>query len=313
MSRFKRVLVTGGSGRLGSYVVDELLPHYQVTVLDLTPPTQDVTFIQADIGDRTTLSNAFRNIDAVIQLAALDLGVNAEEHRFFQVNVQGLWNVLEHAESAGVKRTVVCSSLSALEITREHPPQYLPVDIHHACAPVHAYGISKLTGEVMAKAFSRRAKMEVFCLRPAFVVRDPVVYSLAKLIAENDGTQAPEPAHDPSWEPQRKPRPGSRSFITPKDVARCFRASLEAEVPEFDIFHVVAADTYSALDTLEVIRREFGNDPQVRDPELYANDPRASIYDIAHTREVLGWEPLQRWGDVMARVMSDYKDKKTTT
>ncbi len=312
MSRLKRILVTGGSGRLGRYVVDELLPDYQVTVLDRTPPTQDVTFIEADIEDRATLSNAFNDIDAVIQLAALDLGVNAEEHRFFQVNVQGLWNVLEHAEAAGVKRTVVCSSLSAMDITRAHPPQYLPVDVHHPRAPIHAYGISKLTGEVMAKAFSRRGKMQVFCLRPAFIVRDPVVYSLAQLIAENDGTQAPEPAHDPSWEPQRKPRPGSRSFVTPGDVARCFRASLEAEVPEFDIFHVVAADTYSALDTSEVIGREFGNDPQVRNPKLYTNNPRASIYDIEHTREVLGWEPQERWADVMDRVIKKTKDTKTT-
>jgi len=304
MRAYERILVTGGSGRLGAFVVDELHPHYQVTVLDRTPPTQDVAFIQADIEDRGSLAGAFTGIDAVIQLAALDLGVNAEENRFFQVNVQGLWNVLEFAESAGVRRTVVCSSLAALNITREHPPHYLPVDVNHPSAPVHAYGISKRVGEIMAQAFSRRSAMEVFCLRPAFIVRDPAVYGLAHLIAAADGTQPPEPAADPAWIPQRKARPGSRSFVSPRDTARCFRAALEAEVPAFDIFHVVAADTYSALGTIEVVRREFGNDPEIRDPGLYASDPRASIYDITHTREVLGWEPREQWSDLMARTLS---------
>ena len=304
MEPYQRIMVTGGSGRLGSFVVDELLPDYQVTVLDLSPPKQGVAFIEADIEVRASLAEAFTGIDAVIQLAALDMGVDAEEDRFFRVNVQGLWNVLEFAESAGVRRTVVCSSVSALNISRRHPPRYLPVDVDHPARPVHAYGISKLAGEVVAEAFSRRSAMEVFCLRPAFIVRDPAVHGLATLIAEADGTRPPTPAADPAWEPQRKERPGSRSFVSPGDTARCFRAALEAEVPEFDIFHVVAADTYSALDTIEVVRREFGNDPEIRAPGLYATDPRASIYDIAHTRDVLGWQPRERWSDVLARVIS---------
>jgi len=307
---YKRILVTGGSGRLGRYVVDELLPHYQVTVLDRLPPTQDVPFIEANIEDRDALAGAFTNMDAVIQLAALDLGTDAAENLFFQVNVQGLWNVLEFAEAAKVQRTVVCSSITAMELNRAQPPKYLPVDTHHPAAPAHAYAISKLAGEVIAEAFSRRSAMEVLCLRPAYIVRDASVYSLAQLIATADNTQLPPPMTDPSWEPQRKERPGSRSFISPGDAARCFRAALEAQVTEFEIFNVTAADTYSALDTLDVVRREFGSAPEVRDPDLYAHDPRASIYDISRTRDVLGWEPRERWADVMARVVSSKKSQK---
>ena len=307
MPAYERVMVTGGSGRLGSHVVDELRPDYHVTVLDRVPPSQDVAFIEADIEDRDTLAKAFTGMDAVIQLAALDLGTAAEESRFFQVNVQGLWNVLEFAEAAEVQRTVVCSSITALEISRTQPPQYLPVDSHHPAAPTHAYAISKRVGEVMAEAFSRRSAMQVLCLRPAYIVRDAAVYSLAQLIATADNTPSPPPMTDPSWEPQRMERPGSRSFVSPGDTARCFRAALEAHVPEFDIFNVAAADTYSALDTLDVVRREFGSDPEVREPNLYARDPRASIYDISHTRDVLGWVPRERWADVMARIVSGKK------
>ena len=312
MRAYERIIVTGGSGRLGAFVVDELRPHYRVTVLDRVPPTQDVAFIQADIEDRESLAGAFTGFDAVVQLAALDLGVDAEEDRFFRVNVQGLWNVLESAEAARVRRTVVCSSVSALNISREHPPRYIPVDVDHPAAPVHAYGISKLAGEVVAQAFSRRSAMEVFCLRPALIVRDPAAYRLAKMTAAADGTPPPAPASNPAWETQGKARPGSRSFVRPRDAARCFRAALEAEVPEFDIFHVVAADSYSGLATIDVVHREFGNDPEIRAPELYAADPRASIYDITRTRDVLGWEPRERWSDVMSRLISGKENRKST-
>ncbi len=303
MPRYEKVLVTGGSGRVGAAVVDELMADYDVTVLDRNKPSQDVRFIAADIEDRASLEGAFDGIDAVVQLAALDMGVQAPEADFFRVNVQGLWNVLEFAETAKVKRTVVCSSLAAVNISRANPPRYLPVDIHHPAAPVHAYGISKLAGEVVAKAFSERSPMQVFCLRPMLVMRDAAIYGIARQAALEDGTPPPPAAADPEWAPS-KPRPGSRHFVSTRDVARAFRSALEADVPGFDIFYVAAADTHSALPTMEVCRRQFGVTPEIRDRALYDADPRASIYDISRTQEILGWQPEERWPDLLARVIA---------
>ncbi len=302
MPTYRNVLVTGGSGRVGSAVVDALMPHYDVTVLDRVAPKQKVGFRKADIEDRASLAGAFDGVDAVVQLAALDMGVQAAEHDFFRVNVQGLWNVLEFAEAAKVKRTVVCSSLSAVNISRENPPRYLPVDIHHPMAPVHAYGISKAAGEVVAKAFADRSEMQVFCLRPMLVARDAAVYGIAVKTAEEDSTPPPAAVTpDPDWVPS-KPRPGSRHFVSTRDVARAFLKSLQAEVPGFDVFFVAAADTHSQLSTSEVVRRQFGVTPEIRDKALYERDPRASIYDISRTRDVLGWEPEERWSDLLERV-----------
>ena len=54
----------------------------------------------------------------------------------------------EAAEAANVRRTVVCSSVAAYNISAENPPRYLPVDVDHPAAPITAYGLSKQTGEV---------------------------------------------------------------------------------------------------------------------------------------------------------------------
>ena len=99
--------------------------------------------------------------------------------------------------------------------------------------------------------------------------------------------------------------PGSRAFVGPADAARCFRASLEAEGRAFDVHKVAAADTYSPLPTLDVVRREYAVTPEVRDAALYDGDPRASIYDISLTRDELGWEPHERWTDLLDRVVAE--------
>ena len=68
----KRVLVTGGAGRLGRYVVDELVGDYEVTVLDRVAPKVDIAFVTADIRDRSALQPVFQGQDAVIHLSIHD-------------------------------------------------------------------------------------------------------------------------------------------------------------------------------------------------------------------------------------------------
>ena len=135
---FDRVLVTGGSGQLGAFVVAELMDHCRVAVLDLAPPLADVPFFKVDILDRQAVAAAIAGHDAVAQSADLDAAVDDTEQQFFETNVQGLWNVLEAAETAGVRHTVVCSSVAAFNVSAEHPPPYLPVDVNHPVAPVTA-------------------------------------------------------------------------------------------------------------------------------------------------------------------------------
>ena len=102
--------------------------------------------------------------------------VNASEEQFFHTNVQGLWNVLDAAATAGVRRTVVCSSVAAYNISRENPPRSLPVDVDHPLAPVTAYGLSKQVGEVVAKSFAQAGSMQLCCLRPALVMQANIAY-----------------------------------------------------------------------------------------------------------------------------------------
>ena len=94
----------------------------------------------------------------------------------------------------------------------------------------------------------------------------------------------------------------TRSFVSPVDVARCFRLALAAEGVPFGVFYAVAADSCSALPTVEVVSREFGNAPEVRG--AYGADPQAGAYDVGRAREALGWQPRDRWADYVQRVLA---------
>ena len=299
-----RVLVTGGSGQLGSYVVDELQNDFEVTVFDLEEPSQDVRFRRGNVLDQTALANAIRDNDAIVHLAALDDFVDASDSEFMSVNAMGTWNVFEVAKSLGIDRIVHCSSVAAVNISPENPPRSLPVDSSHACQPATAYGLSKLLGEQIAQRFAFLTSISVVCLRPTLVMQHPIAYSIAKSTASADGTPLPPIAAHHSWEQFDEVIPGSRSCVDPRDAARAFRAGLEVNDMSWGVFYVGARDTYSALPTLDIVRREFGVAPDLQDTQLYDRNPRASIYDIATTSRDLHWEPRVSWEDLLSEVMS---------
>ena len=173
--RHKRVLVTGASGRLGRHVVDALAGDYEVTVLDLAPPVQDVPFVEGNVLDLDTVRASTAGQDAVIHLAAIDIGVPAEPEAYFGTNVMGTWNTVQAAREAGIGKVVLASSISATgigEMRPDFPPEYLPVDEAHAMNPKHAYGVSKLVVEDIARSFALHGDVSITCLRPVAVIVD---------------------------------------------------------------------------------------------------------------------------------------------
>ncbi len=300
---YERVAVTGGSGRLGRYVVAELAAQCDVTVVDIAPPARDIAYVAADVLDLDAVRAALAGQQAVVHLAAIDLAHEAPEEAFFRTNVQGTWNVLQAAEEAGVRKVVVCSSSSAVGLGADHPPRYLPIDEDHPMAPTDAYGMSKQVCETIAGGFARRGALEVLCIRPCLVVFPGFVHDMSTRLAAADGGTAPAlPAPEWSRETLPDPLPMARTFVSPVDVARCFRHALVAEGAPFGVFYAAAQDSCSRLPTVDVVAREYGYTPEVRGG--YADNPRAGAYDVGRAREALGWQPRDRWADYVRRVLA---------
>lgn len=299
---FDKVLVTGGSGRLGRFVVEALLPRCRVSVLDIAPPRQDVPYHEVDILDADAVAAAVSGHDAVIHLAGFDDGKAGREDQYISTNVTGNWNVLEAAEHASVRHLVVASSVAAygLRPGRRLDLDYLPVDEAHPLRADDAYGLSKHLIEITCQNLAARGPLRIVCLRPTLILQpesEPAV--LAQLALPDPDADSPQEAvADDAVRPYGA-LSATRGYVRSRDVAECFCRALDYEERCFDVFNVSAADTIGRVHTLPRVEAILGRRPEVRNPELYEHDPCASVLDISRARERLGWEPEGGWNSVV--------------
>ena len=170
-----KVVVTGGSGRAGEYIIADLVAHgHTVVNADSVPPTaharpaasaartaapaargaadgpeSPALFWQVDLTDYGDVVNAFTGADAVIHMGAIAAPNHMPEHQLFRINMVSNWNVLEACEVHGIKRVVMASSINALGAgwgEHKYAPLYFPVDEAHPTRVEDAYSQSKWLG-----------------------------------------------------------------------------------------------------------------------------------------------------------------------
>src|SRR2546428_5606621 len=154
-----KIVVTGGVGKIGQWVVKELVGNsersHEVVVFDRVPGLASGPFQQGPIrywmGDTLDLGQVMgilAGADAVIHLAAFPAPRFVTDDVTFRTNVLGTFNVHEAAWRLGIRRVVSASSSAAMGwVYREHDflPEYLPLDENHPMAPQDSYGLSKQT------------------------------------------------------------------------------------------------------------------------------------------------------------------------
>lgn len=170
------VLVIGGAGFIGSFVVSELLkyPLKKVVVYDnfargsksyLSEQLQDercsIFPFGGDIREIDILNNAMEGMDYVISLAAMWL-LHCKDYprTAFDVNIAGTFNILEACVKNNIKKLIWSSSASVYGDAVE-----LPMTEDHPLNNKNFYGASKIAGEAMATAFHDRYGLKVIGLR----------------------------------------------------------------------------------------------------------------------------------------------------
>lgn len=153
----KKVLVTGATGFLGKYVVEELVEHgYQVRAfgrnraIGQSLVNASVTFIQGDLTNQEDLTKACQEMDMVVHAGALSTVWGPWED-FYQTNVLGTKYVLEACREAKIERLVYVSSPSIYAAPRDQ------LDIKESDAPqenrLNNYIRSKLASEKLFKDY----------------------------------------------------------------------------------------------------------------------------------------------------------------
>ncbi len=278
-----QVVVTGGSGKLGRAVIDELLLHgHEVSNVDAAPPRDGRSpFTRIDLTDFGQVVEAFSRIDsrydhvdAVVHLAAIPGPGNAANAATFANNVVGTYNVFSAARAAAIRNVVWASSETVLGLPFDEPPPYLPVDEEVPSRPETTYSLGKVLDEEMARQFCRwDPELKMIGLR------------FSNVMEPDDYAQFPAWNDDPSirkW--------NLWSYIDARDGAQAVRRALEHDATGMDIFIVANADTVMSRPNEELVRATFP-DVSVRRP-LGEHD---TMLSIDKARRVLGYEPAHSW------------------
>ena len=170
---FRRALVTGGAGFVGSHLIEQLLNvGLEVVSIDDFSAGKEANIqhlyshnrfktIKADVTDITSIRPWFKDVDVVFHQACSKNTVCLKNPaRDLHVNATGTLNVLLCAKEAGVKKFVHASTGSVYG-----EPVHFPTNEQHPLQPVSYYGVSKLAGEKYAMLFHTLHGMDVTVLR----------------------------------------------------------------------------------------------------------------------------------------------------
>lgn len=243
-----KIVITGGAGFLGRYLVDVFSDHDVVVFDKIEHPSH-----KTHIGDVTSLLDcleAFRGASAVIHVAAHNSPSGHAPEEVFRQNVMGTFVVHEAARALGITKVLSTSSEAAYGFffkIREHIPEYLPLDEEHPLRPQDAYGLSKKAGEAIAQAYADAYDMDAAVIRPPWIV-SPQDYSVHK--GFKAGTAFPLDTFQ------------SFAWVDVRDLARAYRIIFDKS-KGYEIYTVCADDSTLNEPVTEVMKRLFPSLPPI--------------------------------------------------
>ena len=281
-----RVVVTGGSGKAGRPLVEELASddagrsRHEVLVFDRAPipERRGVRYLAGDVEDLGQVHGALADADAVIHLAGIHTHGIAANEKTFRVNAMGTFNVHEAAWRLGIRRVVTMSSEAVLgwapgSWEREHVPAYLPLDEDHPVGAQDAYGLSKVACEAIARSYTAKCGMVTVVLRPPWIVSPEELDGLRD-------TGGVTPA-----------RFGLYHYIDSRDLAAACRAAIERPLAGSHTLFVGSEETTVAEPLCSLYPRLM---PALGDKAESLTGARGPV-STERARMLLDWAPTRSW------------------
>lgn len=279
-----RVVVTGGSGKAGQWVVRELAAAgHEVTNLDLVnPPELDLpgAFCRVPLTDAGRVYDALLQFrpEAVAHLAANPAPSGQARIDVFDNNVLSAHNVLQAAGDLGVRRVVYASSEMATGLLTDGVvPQQIPFDESDRRPSPNAYALSKYISEVIADSLALAHPDTAW-----------VGLRINNVIPPDDyGRFRAE------WDDPARSKGNFWSYIDARDVGTAYRAAVEGDSTGHEVCLIAAADTRAKRGLRELMAEHYdGYDRFAADYQ----DPQ-SAFDCRRMRELFGWTPSYSWRD----------------
>ncbi len=290
----KKILVTGGSGFIGSHLVDALIEQgYDTYIYDIKDPVyhNSYRYIQGDVLNLPLLIKETEGVDAIYHLAAeanVNFYHNAPRESTI-LNTIGTINVLEAARVNGIQRVLFASTewvyQGAKELLVNEETQLYPN------APDHIYTSSKLASELYLINYQKLYGVDYTIIRfgipfgerarPQTVT--PIFISKAlkneKITVDGDENNF-------------------RQFIYVKDLVNGCIACLKEEGKNH-IFNINGMEKIRIVDIITTLEKIMGRRIEYEIHRERAGNYTGRIVQIEKAKQLLGWEPQDRYEDAL--------------
>ncbi|MGD0100359.1 MAG: NAD-dependent epimerase/dehydratase family protein [Acidobacteriota bacterium] len=291
-----KIIVAGGSGFIGSHVVDVLLEQgHEVMIYDLESPRygQACAFVRGDTRDIDRLVQVLKNGDVIYLLAA-----EANVNRFLEspvysndITANAALSVLEAARRTGAARVMLASTEWVYGSLPEAGEENIIEETPYAGNPDHIYTSSKIAAELFCKnyhdlfgvnftimrygiPFGERARPET--VTPIFIRR---IARGEPITIHGDGSQ-------------------SRQFIYVKDLARGNAACL-SRAAENQIFNLNGKKRVSVIQIVKTLEEILGKKATLTFIEDRKGNFKGRFISSEKARRLLDWAPTFDYEDAM--------------
>jgi len=277
-----KLVVTGGSGKLARYLAPVLAREHAILLYDKQHPQQSqFPCMKGEVTDSAKLSEAFRDADAVIHLAALRSRYNHLPMKVMETNILGTFCVLKVARSEGVKKLLLSSSDAVLGIAQsvsEFAPEYLPIDEKHPLQPQDPYGISKMLGEEMCRCYAEGYDIDIIALR------------FSNIFCPGDAQKYLGDARDPSAR-----RKSLWAWVHVDDAVYAIVCALASDLKGYDVFHIASEDLCLLNPDIPNLLATYFPKTPIRRP----HSGKVSLIDCSKAKHKLGFQLRHRFDEVV--------------
>lgn len=310
-----KILLTGAAGFIGFHTAQVLLArgdsvvgfdnmnaYYDPTLkearLKILQEHKNFSFIKGDILDRDAVAKAMQGCDRVIHLAALAGVRYAFEHpdEYIDINITGFFHIIDEVRKQKIGGLIYASSSSVYGGNTTLPSS----EKDRTDNQLSLYGMNKKDNELMAHTYHHLYGIPVTGLR-FFTVYGPygrpdmALFLFTDAILKNNEMQI-------YGEGKMQ-----RDFTYVDDIVAGIVASCDKNYPE-EIFNLGCGRQEELMDFVTMIESACGKEGKKIFKDMQPGDVRASLADISHAKEKLGFEPKTQIKDGIPKFVKWYKE-----
>ena len=302
----KRLLVTGGTGFVGSHLCERLATDNEVRVVDDLSNGDpswlpaDVELIEGDLTDEAVAAEAITaDLDMVFHFAA-DKNAARDDVAQYRLNNRLTENVLERMDEVGVDNIAFTSSSTVYgEAPRPTPEDFAPLE------PISIYGASKLGEESLISVYAKSHDMTAW------------VYRFANIVGPRlqKGAVIPDFIHKLREDPESLEILGDgrqeKSYLHIDECIDAMCHVVENAEKDFNVYNLGTRTTTSVTTIADIVADEMGLDPQYE----FTGGDRGWVGDVPRMRlsieklSALGWDPEQSSDDAVRQAVRELLDE----